>query len=98
MKVWEINTGNSIDVSIEDDLNPDIDALLRSISFGEEIKHKWKPLKAVHKREMGKSIHFPYLTPGKMILNDQALLILEPLIVDLVEILPLQNEEYNFFI
>lgn len=98
MKIWEINTGDSIDVSIEDDLKPDIDALLRSISFGEKIKHKWKPLKAVYKKKKGESFHFPYLTPGKLVLNDKSLSILKPLIVDLVEILPLQNAEYNFFI
>ncbi|WP_025680178.1 imm11 family protein [Paenibacillus massiliensis] len=100
MKIWKIGAGDSIGVGIEDDLNPDIRDLLRSISFGEKINHQWKPLNVFHDKEMGKGkySYFPRLTPGKLVLNDEALSILKPLIVDLVEILPLQNDKYNFFI
>ncbi|WP_028592457.1 imm11 family protein [Paenibacillus massiliensis] len=98
MRIWQVSAGeNTLNIDIQDELDPEIDSLIRSISFGEQIKYKWGPLKVLYKKDKGKYTDFPRYAPGRFVMNDKALSVLKPLIADLVEILPLRDDKYNFY-
>ncbi|MFB5269428.1 imm11 family protein [Paenibacillus enshidis] len=98
MKIWEINSGHkTLHITVEDRLNQEVDQLLDNIFYAKEIKQKWKPLTVVYEKDKGKYIDFPSFSPGVLVLSERAVSTLEPLIGNLVEILPLQDDKYNFY-
>ncbi|MFB5673571.1 imm11 family protein [Paenibacillus terreus] len=97
MKIWKISAGyKTLNIDVIDELAPEIDDILRSISFAREIKHEWEPLGIHYEKDKGKHTDFPRYAPGRLVFSDKSISVLSLLISELVEFLPLKDEKYNF--
>lgn len=68
-----------------------------TIRHSKKILKSWSPLQISYQDDEGKNTDFPRYTPGRPIFNDKAVTILNPLLEELVEFLPLRDSKYKFF-